>query len=137
MAKGAMSRRDFMRVGAGAASFGSAAKVTFLEPARAMASPRPVPSSDRLRFASVGTGVHGCEGLATAFCAPRVEMIAVSDLLDGRLIAAQDHAGKKLDTTKDYRRILDGKDIDFVIVSTMDHWHAKIVEDACATGGHS
>lgn len=61
-------------------------------------------------------------------------MVAVSDLWDGRLIAAQQHAGKKLDTTKDYRRILDRKDIDFVLVTTMDHWHAKIVEDACAAG---
>jgi predicted dehydrogenase len=134
MAKESMTRRDFMRVGAGAAAIGSAAKVTMLEPARAMASPRPVPPSDRLRFASIGTGVRGCEDLSTALRAPGVEMVAVSDLYDGRLIAAQEHAGKKLDTTKDYRQILDRKDIDFVIVATMDHWHAKIVEDACAAG---
>lgn len=134
MAKDSMTRRDFMRVGAGAAAIGSAGKVTFLKPARAMASPRPVPPSDRLRFASIGTGVRGCEDLSTALRAPGVEMIAVSDLYDGRLIAAQEHAGKKLDTTKDYRRILDRKDIDFVIVATMDHWHAKIVEDACSAG---
>ena len=134
MARDSMTRRDFMRVGAGAAAIGSAAKVTLLEPARAMASPRPVPPSDRLRFASIGTGVRGCDDLSTALRAPGVEMVAVSDLYDGRLIAAQEHAGKKLDTTKDYRRILDRKDIDFVIVATMDHWHSKIVEDACAAG---
>lgn len=134
MARDSMTRRDFMKVGAGAAAIGSAAKVTLLEPERAMASPRPVPPSDRLRFASIGTGVRGCNDLSTALRAPGVEMVAVSDLYDGRLIAAQEHAGKKLDTTKDYRRILDRKDIDFVIVATMDHWHAKIVEDACAAG---
>jgi predicted dehydrogenase len=134
MAKESMTRRDFMRVGAGAAAISSAAKVTLLEPSRAMASPRPVPPSDRLRFASIGTGVRGCEDLSTALRAPGVDMVAVSDLYDGRLIAAQEHAGKKLDTTKDYRQILDRKDIDFVIVATMDHWHAKIVEDACAAG---
>lgn len=127
-----MTRRDFIRAGAGAAAIGSVAKVTFLEPA--LASPRPVPPSDRLRFASIGTGVRGCEDLQTALRAPGVEMVAVSDLYDGRLIAAQEYAGKKLDTTKDYRKILDRKDIDFVIVATMDHWHAKIVEDACAAG---
>ncbi|HZT70358.1 MAG TPA: Gfo/Idh/MocA family oxidoreductase [Terriglobia bacterium] len=134
MAKDTMSRREFMRAGAGAAAISSAARVTLLEPARAAASPRPVPPSDRLRFASIGTGVRGCEDLATALRAPGVEIVAVSDLYDGRLIAAQEHAGKKLDTTKDYRRILDRKDIDFVIVATMDHWHARIVEDACAAG---
>src|SRR5579885_894602 len=100
MAKDTMSRREFMRAGAGAAAISSAARVTLLEPARAAASPRPVPPSDRLRFASIGTGVRGCEDLATALRAPGVEIVAASDLYDGRLIAAQEHAGKKLDTPK-------------------------------------
>ncbi len=134
MAENSISRRDFMRMGAGATLIGSSAQVVLLEPAKALASPQPIPPSDRLRFASIGTGVRGCEDLSTALRAPGVEMVAVSDLWDSRLTAAQEHAGKKLDTTKDYRRIFDRKDIDFVIVATMDHWHAKIVEDACAAG---
>ena len=123
-----------MRVGAGAVALGPATKISFLDSTRAQASPRPAPPSDTLRFASIGTGVRGCEDLATALRAKGTDMLAVCDLYDGRLIAAQEHAGKKLDTTKDYREILDRKDIDFVIVATADHWHAKIVEDACAAG---
>ena len=61
-------------------------------------------------------------------------MVAVCDLYDGRLTAAQEVAQKQLATTKDYRAVLDRKDVDFVIVATPDHWHAKIVEDACAAG---
>jgi predicted dehydrogenase len=127
-----LNRRDFMRVGAGAA-FG-AAGTTFLTPDFLSASPGPVPPSDRLRFASIGTGVRGCDILRAALACPGTEMVAVADLYDGRLIAAQEYAHKKLDTTKDYRSILDRKDIDFVLVAVPDHWHARIVEEACAAG---
>jgi len=130
----ALTRRDFMRLGAGAAAAGAAAKVTWLEPAKLRAAPNPVAPSDTVRFASIGTGVRGCEDLKTALSCPGTEMVATCDLYDGRLIAAQEVAQKQLPTTKDYRAILDRKDVDAVIVATPDHWHAKIVEDACAAG---
>ncbi len=34
----------------------------------------------------------------------------------------------------DYRRMLDDDEIDVVVVATPDHWHAQMVEDACAAG---
>src|SRR5205823_11207903 len=108
--------------------------VTLLEPRALRAATRAVPPSDTLRFASIGTGVRGCEDLKTALSCPGTEMVAVCDLYDGRLTAAQEVAQKQLATTKDYRAVLDRKDVDFVIVATPDHWHAKIVEDACAAG---
>ena len=129
-----LNRREFMRIGAGATALGVAGKVTLLEPNRAWAAPRAVPPSDTVRFASIGTGVRGCEDLKTALSVPGTEMVATCDLYDGRLIAAQETAGKQLATTKDYRAILDRKDVDAVIVATPDHWHSKIVEDACAAG---
>src|SRR5262249_32303911 len=111
-----------------------AGKVMLLEPRPLRASARLVPPSNTVRFASIGTGVRGCEDLRTALSCPGTQMVATCDLYDGRLIAAQEVAGKQLPTTKDYRAILDRKDVDAVIVATPDHWHAKIVEDACAAG---
>ncbi|MDE3181678.1 MAG: Gfo/Idh/MocA family oxidoreductase [Acidobacteriota bacterium] len=125
-----ITRRDFMRDAAGAAALGAAGRVVKLEAAQA---PGPAPAGEPLRFASIGTGTRGCEDLKTAISCG-ADMLAACDLYDGRLIAAQEHAGKSLATTKRYHEILDRKDIDFVIVTTADHWHAKIVQDACAAG---
>ncbi|MGH9395856.1 MAG: Gfo/Idh/MocA family protein [Terriglobia bacterium] len=128
-----ISRRDFMRNTAGAAALGAAGHVIRLDPSSAAAITGGVPPGRPLRFASIGTGVRGCEDLATAISCG-ADMVATCDLYDARLIAAQEHAGKKLATTKRYHEILDRQDLDFVIVTTADHWHAKIVEDACAAG---
>lgn len=127
--KSGFNRRDFMKTAAGAAAVGATGRIIQLEPVEAS----PAPAGEGLRFASVGTGVRGCNDLHTAISCG-ADMVAACDLWDGRLIAAQEHAGKKLVTTKRYHEILERKDVDFVIVTTADHWHAKIVEDACAAG---
>jgi predicted dehydrogenase len=123
-----------MRAGAGAAALGMAGNVTYLTPSFLSAAPRAVAPSDRVRFASIGTGVRGCEIMRAALTCPNVEIVAVCDLYDGRLIAGQETAGKQLPTTKDYRTILDRRDIDAVLAAVPDHWHRKIVEDACSAG---
>jgi predicted dehydrogenase len=134
MRKNQVTRRDFLRAGAGAGVLGAAGKVTLLPAALRSAPARPVAPSDRLRFASIGTGIRGGELLRTALACAGTEIVAISDLYDARFTAAQEYARKQLPTTKDYRAILDRQDVDFVIVATPDHWHAKIVRDACAAG---
>jgi len=134
MRKNRLTRRDFMRFGAGAAALGVAGKVTYLTPSFLAAAPRAVAPSDRVRFASIGTGVRGCEIMRAALECPGTEIVATCDLYDSRLIAAQENARKQIPTTKDYRAILDRKDVDAVLVATPDHWHRKLVEDACAAG---
>jgi predicted dehydrogenase len=42
--------------------------------------------------------------------------------------------GGKVEAYGDYRRILDRKDVDAVLVTTPDHWHGPIVAQACAAG---
>jgi len=129
-----MNRRQFMGASAGAAALGAASKVTLLSPRSLEAAPGPVAASDRVRFASIGTGVEGCTILQAALRCPGTEVVAACDLYDGRLVAAKEYAKKDIFTTKDYRAILDRKDVDAVLVATPDHWHAKIVQDACAAG---
>ena len=131
----AWTRRDFIRVGTGATAAGVAAKFTLLEPKPIWASPNPVPPSDTVRFASIGTGVRGCELLQASLHVPGVQCVAACDLYDSRHIAAQESVkNPSLPTTRKYQEILDRKDVDAVIIAVPDHWHRKIFEDACAAG---
>jgi predicted dehydrogenase len=129
-----MNRREFMGAGGGVAALGAVAKITLLSPRPLQAAPRAVPPSDRIHFASIGTGVEGCTIMQAALNCPGTEIVAACDLYDGRLIAAKEYAKKEIFTTKDYRAILDRNDVDAVLVATPDHWHAKITQDACAAG---
>jgi predicted dehydrogenase len=135
MRKDSLTRRDFIRLGAGAAAAGVAAKVTVLEPNRLWASPRPVPPSDIVRFGIIGTGVEGCSLLDASLRVPGIECVAAADLYDSRHEAAKEALkGKNIDTTREYRRILDRNDIDAVICATPDHWHRRIVVEAAEAG---
>lgn len=130
----ALTRRHFMRIGAGSVAAGAAAKVTLLEPAAVWGAGREVAASDRVRFASIGTGTRGCELLQASLDVPGIECVAVCDLYDGRHEAAQEAVQKQVPATRNYKEILDRKDVDAVIVAVPDHQHRRIVVDACAAG---
>ena len=128
-----LSRRNFMRLGAGLVAAGAATKVTLLEPQWLLAS-GAVPPSDTVRFASIGTGVRGCELLKASLRVPGVECVAVCDLYDGRHVAARESVQKQVPATRNYKEILERKDVDAVIVAVTDHQHRRVLEDACAAG---
>ena len=129
-----MTRRDFVRLGAGAVAAGTAAKrVTMLEPQTLWASTAPAPS-DTVRFGIIGTGTEGCDLLRATRAVPGIECVAAADLYDTRHDSAKEVLGKNIDTTRVYRRILDRKDIDAVIVATPDHWHRRLVVEAAEAG---
>ena len=129
------TRRDFIRVGTVSAATGAAAKFTLLQPKTVWASPRPVGPSDTVRFASIGTGVRGCELLSATTHVSGVECVAVCDLYDSRHTAAQESVkNPSVPATRNYKEILDRKDVDAVIIAVPDHNHRRIFEDACAAG---
>jgi predicted dehydrogenase len=135
MNKPSWTRRQFIRVGSGAAAVGATGKFTLLQPKPLWASPRPVAPSDTVRFASIGTGVRGCELLQASTRVPGIECVAVCDLYDSRHIAAQEAVkNPSVPATRNYREILDRKDVDAVIIAVPDHSHRRVFEDACAAG---
>ena len=134
MATHSLTRRQFIHLGTGALAATSAAKVV-LQPRLLSAAPRPVAPSDTVRFASIGTGIRGCEHLEASLRVPGVQCVAVCDLYDSRHTAAREAVNNpSVPATRDYRSILDRKDVDAVIIATMDHQHRRIFEDACAAG---
>ncbi|MCH7728336.1 MAG: Gfo/Idh/MocA family oxidoreductase [Planctomycetes bacterium] len=94
--------------------------------------------NDRPRIGCIGVGSMGT-GDARAH-ANFGDILAVCDV-DSRHAqrAANDGniaKGKKIDIYKDYRKVLDRKDIDVVSVVTPDHWHVKIAIEALEAGKH-
>ncbi len=129
-----LTRRDFMRIGSGSVVAGAAVKYTLLQPAALWGAGREVAASDRIRFASIGTGTRGCELLQASLAVPGIECVAVCDLYDSRHEAAQEMVQKQVPATRNYKEILDRKDVDAVIVAVPDHQHRRVVVDACAAG---
>ncbi|PWT77187.1 MAG: oxidoreductase [Bacteroidetes bacterium] len=95
---------------------------------------RKFSSNDKIRIAAVGMGIMGNNDVNTALKVPGVELVAACDLYKGRLERARELHGKDLFVTRDYRELLDRKDIDAVIVATGDHWHSRISIDAMNKG---
>jgi predicted dehydrogenase len=131
MNKSSLTRRQFIQISSGAVA---AAKVTLLQPTLLSAAASPMAPSDVVRFASIGTGVRGCELLQATLLVPGIQCVAVCDLYDSRHQAAREAVKKEVPATRNYKEILDRKDVDAVIVAVTDHQHRRVVEDACAAG---
>ncbi|MDR1666754.1 MAG: Gfo/Idh/MocA family oxidoreductase [Bacteroidales bacterium] len=89
-----------------------------------------------LRIALIGKGNMGTNDMRTALRCPGVKAVAVCDLYDARLQAAQKEWGADIFITKNHEEILARQDVDVVIVGTPDHWHQPICIDALNAGKH-
>ena len=134
MSRSPLTRREFIRVGSGIATASAAINLTMLAPRLLSAAARQAAASDTVRFASIGTGVRGCELLQASLRVPGIECVGVCDLYDSRHEAAKEAVKKDVPAPRDYRTILDRKDVDAIIVATSDHQHRKVVVDACLAG---
>lgn len=83
-------------------------------------------ANDQVQIALIGSGGMGVADTDTAITVPGVKLVAVCDLYDGRLAEAKARWGNNIATTRDFREILDRKDVDAVIIATPDHWHKDI-----------
>jgi predicted dehydrogenase len=117
------NRRDFIKT-----TLAGAAGATALSAAAQTANPVEGP----VRLGIVGAGIRGLELMQAALNAGG-KIIAVCDLYDGHLRRAQEIQANT-PTTKDYREIVNRKDIDAVICATSDHWHAPVAIAAMKAG---
>ncbi len=91
-------------------------------------------ANEKINIGLIGAGGMGTADANTAITVPGTKLIAACDLYDGNLEKAKKNYGSDIYTTKDYRELLNRKDIDAVIVATPDHWHKDISVDAMNAG---
>jgi len=93
-------------------------------------------ANDRPVFATIGLRNQGW--LITSKSFKFADFAALADVdanvLGTNVEKTEQEQGKKPDGYKDYRRILDQKDIDAVMIATPDHWHTKIAVEAMYAG---
>ncbi|MCE7066629.1 Gfo/Idh/MocA family protein [Dyadobacter sp. CY326] len=128
------SRRQFicstsaMAAGAGLSAF---------LPSSLSASPILFSAAENIRVAAIGINGMGWADLNAMLKNPGVQCVALCDVdknvLDKRAaeLAAK---GVVVKTYGDYRKLLEDKDIDAVVIGSPDHWHCLMMADACEAG---
>jgi predicted dehydrogenase len=136
-----VNRRAFSQVAAAAAAAAAAS----------VAPGRVLGANDQVRLAFIGVGNRGCQLLRGFLVHPDARIMALCDVyepyLSGRLERLDPRfagLGKRIPQmprlegdvarTKDFRAVLDRKDIDAVVIATPDHWHAIQMIAACKAG---
>ncbi len=98
------------------------------------------PAADQVNIGAIGINGMGWANVVSALKIPGVNLVAICDV-DQQVIEKRlaDFAKLKPDSAKpktygDYRKLLEQKDVDAVIIGTPDHWHALMMIDACKAG---
>lgn len=123
-AKKEVTRRQFL-----AASAAAVAAPMILPQGVLAMNGRPG-ANDRIVTGHIGVGGQG-KGLL-GFFKDNAGMLCDAD--SNQLVQTQKMLGRELPTCKDYREILDRKDIDAVVIATPDHWHGVQAVQACEAG---
>jgi predicted dehydrogenase len=96
------------------------------------------PPGERVRVGVIGVRTQGKELALELASFPDVELAALCDVdagvLDDALNQLATMGVTEVTAVEDYRRLLDDRSLDAVLVATPDHWHAPMVVAACQAG---
>lgn len=129
------SRRKF--ISASALGLAGAGIITSTPISLLAKASNTIPAADRIRVGVIGINGMGWSDLTSFLKMPEVELAALCDVDDNVMAKRMKElgdAGKQVKTYKDYRRLLENKDVDVVIIGTPDHWHCLQMVEACAAG---
>jgi predicted dehydrogenase len=102
--------------------------------ATALGQTRVRGANERIRLGCIGLGNRGDQVLDAFLVHQDCEVVALCDLYQPYLDFAAKKAGGAPRQFKDYRRLLELKEVDAVIIATPDHWHALQMIEACHAG---
>lgn len=124
-----MQRRSFL---ASSAAAGAAAAISSIAKARAIGP------NDKIAICMTGVRGRGGGVLMTFAGLPEVEVRYVCDLdeqvLQSRIAQVEQKTGKRPIGIKDFRKALEDKTLDALVLGTPDHWHALPTIHACQAG---
>ncbi|MBL8174937.1 MAG: Gfo/Idh/MocA family oxidoreductase [Bryobacterales bacterium] len=106
----------------------------FVTAATALSTSRVHGANDRIRLGIVGAGNRGRYLMNLANQAGNIQWVAICDAYDEQAARSAKVAGVDVERTNGYRRLLDRKDIDAVIVATWDNTHCEIATAALQAG---
>ncbi|MDX2037713.1 MAG: Gfo/Idh/MocA family oxidoreductase [Isosphaeraceae bacterium] len=96
------------------------------------------PPSEKIRLGFIGVGNQGTNNLKAFLGKKGAVVVAVCDVDSERLgkakAAVEAKQGGRCSAFADYRSLLDSTEVDAVVITTPDHWHALPTIDACRAG---
>jgi predicted dehydrogenase len=139
-----LPRRDFIKKTAAAAAAVAASpllKTPVYGQNQAPSTGRVIGANDRIQVAIVGVGFgigqNHLVGIQEKAKENNTVIVAASDVFNKRRDFAKAKADlKDADVYDDYRKLLERKDVDAVLVATHDPWHAQITMDSLNSGRH-
>ncbi|HEY3837272.1 MAG TPA: Gfo/Idh/MocA family oxidoreductase, partial [Bryobacteraceae bacterium] len=99
----------------------------------ALSASRIYGANDRVRIGLIGCGGRGKQDLATLLKQKDAQVVEVCDLFEPFRAKAAEMAGGPRQSN-DFRKVLENKELDAVLVAVPDHWHAYITVAACEAG---
>ncbi len=121
-----MRRREFIRQ--------IAQTTAALSTVSALSAERVRGANDRVNLALIGCGGRGKAVAKLMRNVPEVDFVAVCDVYDPRTDEAKEWAGPHCKGFRDFRKVLEMKEVDAVVIATPDHWHAIPTVLACRAG---
>ena len=95
---------------------------------------RVLGANDRVGLGMIGFGLIGKRHLLDFKDQADANIVAIAEVHSGRRDEAVGLAGGSALAFADFRALLEHRDVDAVVVSTPDHWHALMTMMACAAG---
>ena len=133
MSNSSLSRRGFIASTlAGGSVLGTSLPGVFLSPQTAVGLDKPPQKVDRIGIGAIGLRYQG--SVIANKAQLYGDIVAVCDVDRNVRDQAKAAFGSTPHSSEDYRELLARKDVDVVTIGSPDHWHTKMVIDACRAG---